>query len=209
MPVNADPTLNIRPSILYFGTPVVLVSTVDADGRVNLTPISSAWALGYRLLLGMATTSQGCINLLAQGEAVINLPGPELHPAVEMIAATTGRAVVPEYKRRMGYRFEPDKFGCAGLSPLPAHTIRPPRVAQCPLQLETRLLQHMPAARHGGEEPGFVTLELEVLEVHAHADIVRPGSQHIDTERWSPLLYVFRHYFSTGVRLGRNFRAED
>ena len=31
---------------------------------------------------------------------------------------------------------------------------------------------------------------------------------HIDTARWSPLLYVFRHYFGTGKRLARNFRAE-
>lgn len=209
MHAGAAPTLNIRPSILYFGTPVVLVSTVDAAGRANLTPISSAWALGYRLLLGMATASQGCANLLAQGEAVINVPGPALQPAVEAIAATTGRAEPPEHKRRMGYHFEPDKFGRAGLSPLPARTVRPPRVAQCPLQLEARLLQHMPAAQRGDDEPGFLTLELEVLEVHAHADIVRPGSQHIDTARWSPLLYVFRHYFGTGARLGRNFRAED
>lgn len=209
MPASADHTLNIRPSILYFGTPVVLVSTVDAAGRANLTPISSAWALGYRLLLGMATASQGCANLLAQGEAVINVPGPGQQPAVEAIAATTGRAEPPEHKRRMGYRFEPDKFGRAGLSPLPAIAVQPPRVAQCPLQLEARLLQCLPAARRGDEEPDFVTLELEVLEVHAHTDIVRPGTQQIDTARWSPLLYVFRHYFGTGARLGRNFRAED
>lgn len=201
--------LNIRPSILYFGTPVALVSTVDAAGRPNLTPISSAWALGWRLLLGMAGSSQGCANLLAQGEAVINLPGPQQQAAVEAIAATTGRAEVPEHKRRMGYRYEADKFARAGLSPLPAQAVRPPRVAQCPLQLEARLLQSLPAARGtDGDEPGFVTLELEVLQVHAEAGIVRPGSAHIDTDRWSPLLYVFRHYFGTGGRLGRNFRAE-
>jgi hypothetical protein len=44
--------------------------------------------------------------------------------------------------------------------------------------------------------------------VHAHAEIVLEGTQHVDTARWGPLLYVFRHYFGTGDRLGRNFRAE-
>jgi flavin reductase (DIM6/NTAB) family NADH-FMN oxidoreductase RutF len=51
-------------------------------------------------------------------------------------------------------------------------------------------------------------LEMRVLRVHAHADIVVPGTHHVDTTRWSPLLYVFRQYFGTGTQLGRNFRAE-
>ncbi len=32
-----------EPAILYFGTPVVLVSTVSEDGSYNLAPMSSAW----------------------------------------------------------------------------------------------------------------------------------------------------------------------
>jgi hypothetical protein len=38
--------------------------------------------------------------------------------------------------------------------------------------------------------------------------LVVEGTQRIDAERWSPLLYVFRHYFGTGGELGRSFRAE-
>jgi len=33
----------IHPSILYVGTPVVLIGTVNEDGTPNLAPISSAW----------------------------------------------------------------------------------------------------------------------------------------------------------------------
>ena len=57
--------------------------------------------------------------------------------------------------------------------------------------------------------PGFITIEARVEKVHAHEAIVVPGTQRIRTDRWSPLLYVFRHYFGTGERFGRNFRAED
>jgi flavin reductase (DIM6/NTAB) family NADH-FMN oxidoreductase RutF len=32
--------------VLYFGTPVVLISTRNADGTANLAPMSSAWWLG-------------------------------------------------------------------------------------------------------------------------------------------------------------------
>jgi hypothetical protein len=37
---------------------------------------------------------------------------------------------------------------------------------------------------------------------------VLDGTQHVDTARWSPLPYVFRHDFGTGERRGRIFRAE-
>ncbi|WP_198007949.1 hypothetical protein [Methylovulum miyakonense] len=35
-----------KPPILYFGTPVILVSTINEDGTANLAPMSSAWWLG-------------------------------------------------------------------------------------------------------------------------------------------------------------------
>jgi flavin reductase (DIM6/NTAB) family NADH-FMN oxidoreductase RutF len=37
-----------EPSILYFGTPVVLISTVNEDGSHNLAPMSSVFWLGWR-----------------------------------------------------------------------------------------------------------------------------------------------------------------
>jgi len=44
-----EPTfLTIQPKILYFGTPVALITTVDVDGNANIGPISSAWALGLQ-----------------------------------------------------------------------------------------------------------------------------------------------------------------
>ncbi len=200
----------IKPGVLYFGTPVAIVSTLDARGRVNLTPMSSAWALHDRVVLGLARASQGCENLLAQGEAVINLPGPGQQPAVERLAPTTGRWPVPPHKLAMGYRHETDKFALAGWTALASSRVKPPRVAQCPLQLEVRLLAgHACAADpQTGAASDLVMLELQVLQAHAHENLLLQGSMHVDTARWSPLLYVFRHYFGTGERLGRNFRAE-
>lgn len=203
--------ITIRPSVLYFGTPVALVTTLGEHGAANITPMSSVWALGDRLVLGLSGESQGCINLVRSGEAVVNLPDAGLHDAVERIARTTGRDPVPRYKQATGYRHEADKFELAGFTRRPSRRIAPPRIAECPLQLETRLLlarSAMPGTTDDADGPGFLVIELEVLEVHAHANMVLEGTQHVDTARWSPLLYVFRHYFGTGGRLGRNFRAE-
>ncbi len=55
--------------------------------------------------------------------------------------------------------------------------------------------------------PEFSILETRVLLTHAHRDIVIGDSSHIDTARWQPLLYVFRHYFGTGPRLGRTLQG--
>jgi flavin reductase (DIM6/NTAB) family NADH-FMN oxidoreductase RutF len=206
---HALPTsVEVSPSILYFGTPVALISTLNPGAEANLSPMSSVWALGDRVVLGMATAGQGCENFLRTREAVVNLPGPAQCAAVESLAPTTGRNPVPDYKRAMGYRYEGDKFSLANLTPIASRFVGPPRIAECPMQLEVRLLASHDASVIDGDNPAFMLLEAKVLQVHAHEDIVIPNSQHIDTGRWSPLLYVFRHYFGTGGRLGRNFRAE-
>ena len=48
----------IDPAILYFGTPVVLVSSINPDGTPNLAPMSSAWWLGRSCMLGFGARSQ-------------------------------------------------------------------------------------------------------------------------------------------------------
>ena len=57
-----------EPGILYFGTPVVLISTVNEDGSYNLAPMSSAFWLGWRCLLGLAASSKTTQNLMRTGE---------------------------------------------------------------------------------------------------------------------------------------------
>lgn len=48
----------VEPSILYFGTPVVLICTENEDGTANLAPMSSAWWLGWRCTLGLSANSR-------------------------------------------------------------------------------------------------------------------------------------------------------
>ncbi len=201
--------LTIKPSVLYYGTPVSLISTLNPDGTPNLSPMSSSWALGNRLVLGMATNGRGFLNLERTRECVVNMPSPELWKQVERIADTTGVDPVPGYKIAMGYRFEPRKFECAALTPLASEVVAPPRVAECPIQFEVRVLaiHHATPVESDGPTP-MAAIETRVERVHAHESIVIPGSNHVDTSRWSPLFYVFRHYFGLGAELGCNYRAE-
>ncbi len=205
---HAPDTLQIRPSILYFGTPVVLITTRNPDGSTNITPMSSAWALADRVTIGLAGGGQGLVNLLRERECVLNLAGESMREAVERLAPTSGRDPVPAWKR--GHRHEADKFALAGWHALPSLQVNAPRIAEAPLQLEARVLDatERPLEAWRDSAGGYVTLELAVCEVHAHADIVVPGTSHIDPRRYRPLFYVFRHYYGVGPALGRTFKAE-
>jgi flavin reductase (DIM6/NTAB) family NADH-FMN oxidoreductase RutF len=198
--------LTIQPSILYFGTPVALVTTRNEDGTTNIGPMSSAWALGSTVVQGWETKAHTLDNLQRERECVVNVPDPSLWEHVERLAPLTGRNPVPEAGRHL-FRYEPRKFEAAGLTPTPSETVAPQRILECPLQLEAVVeAVHPPVGPDGGR---FRIVETRVQRVHAREDIVRPGTNHVDTSRWSPLLYVFRHYFGTGEELGRTFRAED
>ncbi|WP_032764290.1 flavin reductase family protein [Streptomyces sp. CNS654] len=194
--------VTVTPSILYFGTPVVLLSTENENGSFNLAPMSSAWALGHVIVLGVGTEGQTAHNLRSRRDLVVNLPGPAQWPAVERLAPLTGRTPVPAGKRG-SFRFEPDKFAAAGLRPQPAELVRPPRVAECPMQLEARVARAQPDS--SGD---FLIVEAQVLKVHADPRIIVPGSQHIDPAAWSPLIYNFRHYYGLGPELGHSFRSQ-
>ena len=206
---DADTHITITPSILYVGTPVALITTLNPDATTNISPMSSVWALADRMVLGMSGAAHGAANLLREGELVINFPGPDLWGAVEALAPTTGSDPVPEAKQAMGFVFEPDKFGCARLTPQGSQVVAPDRICECPIQMEAELVAAHAPGDWPTDRPGsFYIFETRVRRVHARADLVVPGSQRIDPARWSPLLYVFRHYFGTGPELGKTFRAE-
>lgn len=193
----------IHPKILYFGTPVVLLSTLNEDGTTNLAPMSSAWALGQSLVLGLGTSAKSAENLGRHGECVVNLPSPGMWPAVEALAPLTGKDPVPKAKEAMGFRHGKDKFWAAGLTPVASVEVKPQRVGECPLQIEAAVM----AVRGAEGDPTFMIVETKALRVHAHPGIVR-DENHVDPAAWQPLIYNFRHYFGLGSELGKTFRSE-
>jgi flavin reductase (DIM6/NTAB) family NADH-FMN oxidoreductase RutF len=126
----------IEPTILYFGTPVAIISSLNEDGAANLAPMSSAWWLGWSCMLGLGAMGQTSENLIRTRQCVINLPSQDQVSHVDRLAMTTGRNPVPEKKLSWGYRHEPDKFGTAGFTPVPSVEVLAPRVAECPVQME-------------------------------------------------------------------------
>ena len=125
-------TIQIEPAILYFGTPVVLIGSTNADSSYNLAPMSSAWWVGWRCMLGLARNSKTTENMLRTGECVLNLPSAHLVGAVDALARTTGSNPVPPGKIKRGYRHEKRKFDVSGLTALPGETVSAPRRRRMP-----------------------------------------------------------------------------
>jgi flavin reductase (DIM6/NTAB) family NADH-FMN oxidoreductase RutF len=185
--------MTIEPKVLYFGTPVVLISSMNVDGTANLAPMSSAWWLGQTAMLGMSARSQTVANLRRDPQCVLNLPSSEMVGAVDRLALLTGRNPVPGYKQQMGYVYQPDKFGAARLTPLKSEMVAAPRVAECPVQLEAmveRMHDFGPADDH------LVAVQARILRVHMDDALLVPGHpNYIDPERWNPLIMSFCEFF--------------
>ncbi len=191
------PHVRAEPAILYFGTPVVLISTLNEDGSANLAPMSSVFWLGWRALLGLGAASKTAQNLRRTGECVLNLPSSDQAAAVNGLALTTGASPVSAAKQARGYVFEPDKFGAAGLSPIAAETVAPPRAAECPVHLEAvREAQHGIAATDPALSGRVIAFELRIQRVHVHPTILREGVEnHIDPALWRPLIMSFQKFY--------------
>ncbi len=99
----------------------------------------------------------------------------------------------------MGYRYEPSKFEIAMLSPQQSEVVDPPRVAECPVQLEAHVDQIHP---FGAAESHLVAIEARIIRVHISEKLIVAGEKnYIDPEKWSPLIMNFCEFFGLSKKL--------
>jgi flavin reductase (DIM6/NTAB) family NADH-FMN oxidoreductase RutF len=189
-----------QPSILYFGTPVILIGTTNENGSYNLAPMSSAFWLGWRCVIGLAASSQTTKNILRTGECVLNLASINEVAAVNRLARTTASNPVPESKLQKGYYYEPSKFEKAGLTPFPADIVASPMVKECPVQLEAMVANARSLAEEDAVMKGrIMIIELRIVRVHLEESILTEGKpNHVDPNKWRPLIMSFQKFYGTG-----------
>lgn len=197
----------IEPTILYFGTPVALISTLNPDGSPNLAPMSSAWWLGWSCMLGLGQMGQTSDNLIRTRECVINLPSQDLVTHVDRLALTTGKDPVPEKKKLWGYRYEPNKFEIAGFTPAQSDTVAPPRVLECPVQMEGIVHDWRPF----GKKVAANAFEVHIVKLHVDEGLLieNDARPHIDPVLWRPLIMSFCRFFGVGKEVHPSRLAES
>jgi len=194
----------ISPAIFYWGTPVVLITTENPDLSFNIAPMSSAWWLGNRCMLGLGAISQTTINLLRTKQCVLNLASDSMTGAVNALARTTGSEEIltakPDegykyFKRMNGYVYVHDKFGHAKLTPLKSDLVRPARIMECPAQIKVELVG-VYEMMQDADTKGFIALEVKVLRTHVHEEIRMDGKENrIDPDKWRPMIMSFQELY--------------
>ncbi|MFC2171271.1 flavin reductase family protein [Acidobacteriota bacterium] len=122
-------------------------------------------------------------------EFVVNIPGESLLKAVDRCGTVSGRDV--------------DKFEDTGLTPLKATEVGAPLIAECPINMECRLVDLM--------QPGIHHLFLgEVVAVHVNADCTI-DKKKLDIDKIKPLSYCpgAREYRGLGPKLGGYGKVKD
>lgn len=161
-------------SSLVVPRPIAWISTVDADGLVNLAPFSSfmgifnppmaAMALGRRLDGSLKDTHH---NLREQGECVIHIPD------VAMMASmhACGEDLPPGESEleRLAFRTAPSQV------------VKPPLLAEAPVALECRLNREIALA------PNSTLVLLDVVVVHVREAIWNDEFSCADSNLWEPL----------------------
>ena len=150
--------------------PIALVTTVDADGTANAAPFSFFNAMGSDpalVVLGVGNRSReapkdSARNIRAGGEFVVNVVTDEIAGAMNVTAVDFPPGV--------------DELDAAGLTAAASHRVRPPRVAESPVNMECR--------EHSTVEIGKNRVILgEVLCMHVRDDLVDPVRFYVHTER--------------------------
>jgi flavin reductase (DIM6/NTAB) family NADH-FMN oxidoreductase RutF len=174
-----------KPGNVLYPAPTVLVSCGGAQGwKANL--ITVAWAgnvCSDPPMLSISVRperySHGIIG--ATGAFVVNVPAAGQARAVDWCGVVSGR--------------DTDKFAGAGLTPAPALKVRPPIVAECPLNIECVVKQSLALGTH--------TMFLgEVVAVQVTAALI-DGRGRFRPDLCGLLAFANGQYFALGRRLGR------
>jgi flavin reductase (DIM6/NTAB) family NADH-FMN oxidoreductase RutF len=144
--------------------PIAFVSTMAADGILNLAPFSFFTVASANPPVVVfcpmvpASGGNGCKDTLRNVEStkefVLNIVSEDF---AEKMNATSG-----------DYPPEVDEFAVSGLTPLPSNLVRPPRVAESRVHMECRLIQILRVS----ENPLGGSLVIgEVLRFHVADEI--------------------------------------
>lgn len=93
-----------------------------------------------------------------------------------------------------------DKFAASGWTLEPSAVVEAPRIAQCPYQMECRVIQEVELGSH-------VLLIAEVVESHAEEAVLDETGEKCDVGKLDPLVYIAgsREYWNLGAKVAEAY----
>ena len=151
--------------------PIALVSTIDAEGRVNAAPYSFFNVFGSKpAMIAFApgnrsdgTPKDTALNIAASGDFVVNLVDEPIAEAMSACSADLD--------------YGTSELEHAGLTATASDRIASPRIAEAPVALECRELETLTI---GGNRMVIGQVEL----VHVREGVLDPGDLHVRPEHY-------------------------
>jgi flavin reductase (DIM6/NTAB) family NADH-FMN oxidoreductase RutF len=172
-----------KPFVALRPVPVVLVSCGHGE-QANILTIAWTGILCSnppQVGIGVQPSRHSHGLIRETGEFVVNIPGEGLLDEVEYCGFVSGRDAL--------------KFAASGLTPVPGSAIQTPIIAECPINLECRLVHTLPLGSHDL----FVG---EVVAVQLSEDVLDDRGR-VDNEKLKPILFTGDEYWGLGSLLGR------
>ncbi|KAK8060823.1 hypothetical protein PG996_010753 [Apiospora saccharicola] len=116
---------------------------------------------------------------------------------INAIAKTTGTPAVPPLKQALGYEYCRDKFARSGLTPQPSDLVRPPRITECPVQMEADVMGTTELMQDDSDRAGLIlAIEVKIVRTHVLDELRLPGHKNrIDPDRWRPMIMSFQELY--------------
>jgi flavin reductase (DIM6/NTAB) family NADH-FMN oxidoreductase RutF len=171
-----------RPSTAPYPVPIVLV-TVGAGEQANMITIAWTGTVNSEppmIAISVRPGRHSYPLLCGTREFVVNIPRCSQVETVDLAGIESGAKL--------------DKFAAYGLTASPASRVRPPLIAECPVNIECVTRHQMSLGTHD--------LFLgEVLAVHYDEEIL-DGQGHIDMAKFAPFVYAGVGYWSLKEQIG-------
>ncbi len=177
------PKIVKKPFVALRPVPVVLVSCGHGE-QANV--ITIAW-IGVlcsnppQIGIGVRPDRHSHGLIQQTGEFVVNIPNEGLIDQVEYCGSVSGREVT--------------KFAAQGLTPAAGSAVQTPVIAECPLNIECRLVHTLPLGSHDLFVGQVVAVQV--------SEKVLDKQERVDNNKLQPILFTGDEYWRLGSSLGR------
>jgi flavin reductase (DIM6/NTAB) family NADH-FMN oxidoreductase RutF len=158
--------------------PIGWISSIDAEGRLNLAPFSFFNVVGANpphilfcpMIRGTDQKPKDTLrNVRATGEFVVNIVTEELAEAMNLSSTELPAEV--------------NEFEISGLTPQPSTTVKPPRVAESPVHFECKVATIFDF----GDQPGSGSVVIgRIIHIHVRDEVLIEPDK-IDLEKLKPI----------------------
>ena len=181
-----DVSLEVGAVILADGADAfnALLDRIDAKGKPNIITLGEIFNLSIRnpvyvgIAVRKATYSHDLIK--EQGEFTVNMPTATMLKEVLGCGSCSGRDGI-------------DKFTRFNLTPLPSKYVKPPIIAECPVNLECRVV----GFHNVGDHDLFIG---DVLLEHVDEDALNSKGER-DEDKLNPLIWLGGGFYQLGEKI--------